>query len=196
MSTSFCCDTMLETSSTLDAMNQRFSCRKFDPDYVIPKKTVENLVNAVVNAASSENTQDYDITVITNKDFIKKVDESAFEGIPENYKKFLNDNKELHKLTNRITYDCTLLLIFTKNEQRLKRPESQYVNIGIAIDSAMIAAQSLGLNSCAIGLLRGPATDKVLGLPEGSTVCGVAIGKGMTTVKKDKGQLKKVTYIE
>lgn len=187
---------MTSTSSTIDALNQRFSCRKYDPNYVIPKETLKNIIDAVANSPSSMNSQEYDMHIVTNRKKINEIDECLFNALPDSFKQRMEGRRKETNCTNRLFYDASCLVLFLKNEGRVKFEDAVGIDIGIAAGCLMAAAQSVGLNSCTIGSAKNAAVDKALGVPDGTTMLCVVLGKGVGQTKSEKQQLKDIKWIE
>ena len=86
-------------------------------------------------------------------------------------------------------------MIIYKNERA--RDRSVAINAGIAAMAICCAAKEFGLDTMCHILMTGPGCEKVYGLPEGSSLLAVAIGKAKPDAHiGERKQLNKVTYVE
>eukprot|EP00766_Chilomastix_caulleryi_P006541 gnl/Chilomastix_caulleri/8797.p1 GENE.gnl/Chilomastix_caulleri/8797~~gnl/Chilomastix_caulleri/8797.p1 ORF type:complete len:116 (+),score=40.35 gnl/Chilomastix_caulleri/8797:329-676(+) len=93
-----------------------------------------------------------------------------------------NGKERLEKfgVTDPLYYNSGLVIIFcARSEEAMKANSCLDVDVGIASENAVIAAQSHGLRSVHVGLIKlfGTEANKVFGIPETKTILhSIAIG--------------------
>ena len=178
----------------LDALNTRRSVRNFQPEFVIPKEDLEKIISAASNSPSAMNLQDHDMVVITNKEKIAEVDKIVFPLMPPQFQERFKKRQEMFGTKNPVTYDCSALVLIVENERISEKWGD--MDAGILSRGLMIAAEGLGYHSVPLAVVAKPEVAKLFGI-EKKLVLGVAIGKAKDKVNiHDKGNLRKVTYIE
>ena len=158
------------------------------------KEDLEKIISAASNSPSAMNFQDHDMVVITNKEKIAEVDKIVFLLMPPQFQERFKKRQEMFGTKNPVTYDCSALVLIVENE----RVSEKWGNIdaGILSMGLMIAAEGLGYHSVPLAVVAKPEVAKLFGI-EKKLVLGVAIGKAKDKVNiHDKGNLRKVTYIE
>ena len=179
---------------TLEALNTRRSVRNFDPSFVIPKEDLDKIVSASLNSPTAINLQEHDLIVITNKEKISSIDKTIFPLCPPAFQERFKKRQEEFGTINPVTYDCSALILIVENE----RVQEKWGNLdaGILSMGIMIAAEGLGYNSVALGIIARPEVEKLFGLDK-KLVLGVAIGKAKDKVNiHPKENLRKVKYID
>ena len=178
----------------LEALNTRRSVRNFDPSFVIPKEDLDKIVSASLNSPTAINLQEHDLIVITNKEKISSIDKTIFPLCPPTFQERFKKRQEEFGTINPVTYDCSALILIVENE----RVQEKWGNLdaGILSMGIMIAAEGLGYNSVALGIIARPEVEKLFGLDK-KLVLGVAIGKAKDKVNiHPKENLRKVKYID
>ena len=152
----------------MQAIKTRRSVRKY-LDKPVSKETIEQLIEAAVLAPSAMNCQPWAFGVIQGKDKLKGYSDQAKAFILENLDKFPILSRYKDTLSNpesNLFYGTsTLLIIYSKNVGPNPR-----VDCALAAENVMLAARSMGLGTCWIGLsialLNSPEAKKELGVPE------------------------------
>jgi len=165
------------TNDTLRVIKARRSCRAFKPG-PIPRETLEAIVDAGIWAPTGMNNQDVHFTVLQNPEHIKRLSDGIRPALPDAVKE---------RMTSRnggdpdfsLFYFAPALIVLSGGD----------TSCAIAAENICLAAESLGIGSCMIGLFNfinqapeGPALLGELKLPEGSKT-GLAIALG--TAAKD-----------
>jgi len=142
-------------NEVLEAIYSRRSIRSYK-DKKVSKELIEELLNAAVMAPSSRGSQPWNFTVVENKELIKKLD---------------NKTKEIREITGRtatdIFYGAPLLIVISG------KADHKYLkdDVNLAVQNMFLAAHSLGLGSCWIGMAKVLNNDeesrKELAIPEG-----------------------------
>ena len=140
----------MTTNPVIEAIKSRRAIRSFE-DKPIPDSAIETLLEAATYAPSAINIQPWKFTIITNKDAMKNLSDTAkpalIRMLPDvgdeglvGLKKRLSDPKY------NIFYNAPLLIFVSG----IKSAYSVY-DCSMAAQNMMLAAYSLGLGSCWIG---------------------------------------------
>ena len=183
----------------LQALEKRRTIRNYDPNYQIPKEEMDKIMHAAQLSPTACNFQGQDYVVVTNKEKLAQMEKIILDGMPDDgFKKHFIERKERHGVTNVVTCDAPCVVLIVKNE----RASEDWVKIdaGIASMSIMMAAANFGIESMCLGVVAMKNTqepcEKLFGLPKGSLLLGVALGKPKGELKLHEKDIKsKVTYI-
>lgn len=119
----------------------------------LPKEMMEKLLNAMSYASTGTNVRNLKCLIISDDEKIKQLSTAVLNelltnpNVPNAYKNVLKRRSETVKDT--IFYEAPHVIILHSNNV------SDVVNATITITYAMIAAHSLGLGTCWIGLANG-----------------------------------------
>jgi nitroreductase len=169
-------DTSLTTderlsNAVLDNIYQRRSVRNFS-DKEIPDEIIKEIIRAGTYAPTAINMQPWRFVVVKNRRLIAEYDERAKKDfialhkdtkIPELSGYLRNMSKqEMH-----LFYGApVLILVFLTSDNVVSEHDC-----ALAAENMMLAARSLGIGSCWIGLAIGLGSDaeflKEVGVPEG-----------------------------
>jgi len=133
-------------NETLNTIANRYSCRAYDGKPV-EKEKLEAIALAAVQSPSAMNLQQWQINVITNKDFIDEMDAEGMRILSEAddksaYERFMNRGGKLY-----YNAPCMFLL--------LKKPGTD-LDTGIVSENIALAASSLGLGNVICGMAAIP----------------------------------------
>lgn len=185
-----------------DAIYQRRAIKAFDPDYTISAEDEQKLFEAAIQAPTSFNIQHWRFVVVRDKALrqemrklgneqaqitdasllvIMTADMKAWEKSPTRY--WTHAPKEVADLL------VGWMGPFHDGREWLQRDEAQR-SIGMAMQTLMLAAKGLGLDSCPMIGFDIDAVAKLINLPA-DHVMGpmVAIGKGTKAPWPKPGQL-------
>ncbi len=157
-------------NEVLKAIYQRRSVRNFRPD-AVPDDAIKEIIRAGVFAPSAMNAQPWRFVVIRNRETIKKLSDKAKELWVEQSKNM--QSFELQRLADMVSrpnynlfYNAPLLIMIFADTSGFM-PQ---VDCSLAAQNMMLAAWSLGLGSCYIGLAQPlekvASVMKDLGVPE------------------------------
>lgn len=165
---------------------ERRSIRNYRPD-AVPDDAIKEIIRAGIFAPSAMNVQPWKFVVIRNREMIKRLSDKAKELWIEQSKNMQSpDLQRLADLVSVPTYNLFYnapLLIMIFADPRGFMPQ---VDCAMAAENMMLAARSLGLGSCWIGLAqpleRVSSIMKELGVPEkhrlvGSLIFGFPAGE-------------------
>ena len=154
-------------NETLKNIRNRRSTRAFLPEQ-LKDMEMQAIIDAGIYAPSANNQQPWHFTVVQSKDILDRLSVAFKEvaGKSENeYIRRFADNEKFHVFYNAPT---VVLVSGDKNNSYAA------VNCGAAVENMLIAAESLEIGSCWIGLIavllnseEGIEFVKELGLPEG-----------------------------
>jgi len=176
-------------NETLRIINERRSCRSYKSD-PIPDDVLAAIVDAGLWAPTGMNRQDRHFTVIRDKSILNRMDILARKKSPE---------PVLSRLTNRnggnpdisIHYFAPVLIILSGDE----------TSCAIASENICIAAQSMNVGSCILGLVsilfeNDETLVGDLKIPDGMVPrLGVALGYIANQTPAQERQPGQVTYL-
>ncbi len=157
----------------LDIIKSRRSNRAFKKDIQIPNEELEKILEAGIWAPSGHNHQPYFFTVIQNKELIKDLNYLS----KESGKNFTDEiiKKMCENETFNIFYDAPTVIIVSYDKEAVTPIE----DTSAAVQNILLAAESLGIASCWIGIPKKyffeiTAEEKEkFGIPEGFIPCNV-----------------------
>lgn len=163
------------SNPTLDLMHRHRSVRTFAPD-PIARETIETIVVAGQRASTSSNMQYYSAVVVTNpatKDHLATLcgDQDQIRQAPV-FIAWCADRSRLERASTQRGYK--------QNTDYVESFLVAAVDVGIMMQNAMLAAESLGLGCCYIGAVRNnaQAVIDVLALPRlVFPISGMTLGK-------------------
>ncbi len=158
------------SNAVLDNIYQRRSVRNFS-DKEVSDEVIKEIIRAGTYAPTAVNKQPWRFVVIKNKQLIEEYDGRAKKAFLAAYKD--TENPELAKFvqflskpTTRIFYEAPVLILLFASPNVINEHDCS-----LAAENMMLAAQSLGIGSCWIGLAEGLGYDmeflKEVGVPEG-----------------------------
>lgn len=185
-----------------DAIYQRRAVKAFDPEYTLPAEDEKKLFEAAIQAPTSFNIQHWRFVVVRDKalrqemrklgnDQAQITNASLLVVMTADTKAW---NKEPSRYWQFAPKEIADLLVgwmgpFHEEREWLQRDEAQR-SIGMAMQTLMLAAKGIGLDSCPMIGFDIDGVAKLINLPE-DHVMGpmVAIGKGIKAPWPKPGQL-------
>ena len=188
---------------TFDAIYQRRSIKQFDPEYKLSPEEETKLLEAAIQAPTSFNIQHWRFVIVRDPDLRQKIrsefgndqaqmtdaslliimtaDVNGWKKKPERY--WVNAPKEVADLL------VNWMAPFHEGREWLQRDEAQR-SIGMAMQTLMLAAKSMGYESCPMIGFDIEKVAELINLPE-DHVMGpmVAIGRGTKDPWPKPGQL-------
>ena len=188
---------------TFDAIYQRRSIKQFDPQHKLSPEEETKLLEAAIQSPTSFNIQHWRFVIVRDPDLRRKIrtefgndqaqmtdaslliimtaDLLAWKKSPERYWK--NAPKEVADLL------VNWIAPFHEGKEWLQRDEAQR-SIGMAMQTLMLAAKSMGYDSCPMIGFDSEKVAELINLPD-DHVMGpmVAIGKGTKDPWPKPGQL-------
>jgi len=146
----------------IKAIKQRRSVREYE-DKPVEKEKINQILEAGMWGPSAKNEQKWHFTAIKNKEIMRKVTEMMVEKAFNQYPKLKEKAKTME---DPVLYNAPLYVVITTPE------DYKWADIdgAIAAHDMILAAHSLGLGSCYIGMVRALKDDeefkKLLQVPD------------------------------
>jgi nitroreductase len=172
----------MTTSTTLDVIARRYSCRAF-ADRALPSDVVEAVLTAGLHAPSANNRQPWRLIVIRDRELIDEIDAIGVANIkqadPAAYERTMGRG-------GHMLYGTPLMVVIAGPDA-----DGVYTGLdcGILASHLVLAAASLGVDSCIAGMPRvcfagddGAELARRIGMPDGyrfalSVLLGYAAGE-------------------
>ena len=182
-------------NETLKNIAERNSCRDFHGT-ALTAGQIETLVSAALSAPSARNLQPWHVIMVTDKELIEEMDAEGMKILKE------SDDKAMYEVFmargGSMFYNAPCLMLVLSDGSKWGS-----LDCGILCQTVVLAAESLGLGTCIVGMagvpIEGPKNDeyvKRLKFPEGyKFAIGVLLGtikSGKVPHEHDRG---KVTYV-
>jgi len=179
-------------NETLKNIAERYSCRDF-ADTPLTDEQIEALIGAALAAPSAINLQPWRLSVVTDKGLIDEIDAEGMAILAAGEDKAYYER--MMSRGGKIFYNAPSLFAISSDGSSYAALDS-----GIMCQNIVLAAQSLGLGTCIIGMLRiplsGPRGDefkKRLKFPDGfdfaiSVIVGTA-RSGKEPHEPDRGKV-------
>ena len=180
----------------LKGLAERYSCRAFE-DTPLTDEQIKTVVDAALISPSGLHLQPWHLTVVTNRAFLEELDADGVAVLAA-----MEDKTRYERIMSRggkLMYNAPCMIIVTNDGSKWAAIDS-----GIICQSVTLAAYSLGLGSCILGLgavpLQGPRGEefkKRLKIPEGyEFAIGVLVGTAKIGPGDHEHDMNKVTYIK
>ena len=182
-------------NETLKNIAERNSCRDFS-DTPLTDDQINELVKAALSAPSARNLQPWHVIVVRDKELIDKLDVEGMTVLST------SDDKAIYEVMmdrgGKLFYNAPCLILVLSDGSKWGTLDS-----GILCQNVVLAAQSLGLGSCIVGMARTPLDGpnggefkKRLKFPEGySFEVGVIVGTANSGKEPHEHDMSKVTYV-
>ena len=184
-------------NETLKIIRNRRSTRAFLPEQINGAHVTE-IIDAGIYAPSANNQQPWHFTVIQRKDIIDRLSvafkEIAKESDNEYVRRF-SDNEKFH-----VFYNAPTVVLVSGDINN----KSASVDCGVAAQNMLLAAESLEIGSCWVGLIsillnseKGKEFVKELAIPEGfKQIHAVCLGyKKIEVTNAPKRKENNVNYV-
>lgn len=160
-------------NAVIEAINNRRSIRRYQKKDVPPEITKE-ILKAAAMSPSAMNSQPWRFIVIEDKTKISELSERTKNQLKQQgyYTRFA---EKINSSEDTIFYNAPLLIIVAADGDDIWSK----INVGIAAQTMMLAAHSLGLGSCYIGLAntlnKDPTILAEIGVPEGCEIIAAIV---------------------
>ncbi|HEX7483193.1 MAG TPA: nitroreductase [Candidatus Bathyarchaeia archaeon] len=153
----------------IEVIKSRRAIRSFE-DKPMPESAIQTMLEAAIYAPSAINIQPWKFTLITNKDAMKHLSDTAkpalLRMLPDVGDEGLAGlKKQLANPQYNIFYNAPLLIFVSGIKSRYA-----IYDCSMAAQNMMLAAYTLGIGSCwigtAVGLANDPKVKAELGVPE------------------------------
>jgi len=187
---------------TFDAIYARRSVKQFDPSHTMPESDITKLLEAAIQAPTSFNIQHWRFVVVKDPELRKQIRANGNDQAQMTDASLLivmtGDTKAWAKSPERYWRDAPKevadMLVgwmgpFHEGREWLQRDEAQR-SIGMAMQTLMLAAKSMGYDSCPMIGFDIEKVAELVNLPK-DHVMGpmIAIGKGTKQPWPKPGQL-------
>ena len=135
-------------NETLKNIAGRYSCRDF-ADKPLTDAQIYELVSAALAAPSAMNRQPWRVSVVTDKTLIEELDAEGMALLAAEEDK--SAYERMMARGGKLFYDAPCLIVITSDGSAYAAIDS-----GILCQNIALAAQSLGLGSCIVAMLRIP----------------------------------------
>ena len=180
----------------LKCITERYSCRAYE-DTPLTDEQIKTLVDAALISPSGMNLQPWHLTVVTDKALLEELDADGVAILAA-----MEDKKRYERIMSRggkMLYNAPCLIIVTNDGSKWAAIDS-----GVICQTVTLAAHSMGLGSCILGLggvpLLGPRGEEFknrLQIPEGyEFAIGILVGISKIGPAPHEHVMDKVTYIK
>ena len=182
-------------NETLKNIAKRYTCRDFKATPVAEQQ-IEELVKAALAAPSARNLQPWHIIVVTDKALVDELDAEGMKLLSNEEDKTMYEN--MMARGGKLFYNAPCLVLVLSDGSKWGTLDS-----GILCQNVVIAAESMGLGTCIVGMagvpLNGPKSDeykKRLNFPENHTFAiGILIGEIISGKEPHEHDRNKVSYV-
>jgi nitroreductase len=181
--------TVVLPNETIQTIYQRRSVRKF-MDISVDKNTIEMIVNAGRMAPSAINKQPWQFHVLTkyedleaiskavSKKLIKGVLKTGLKGLINSVKEFIHfpNKANFMNLRDPVFHGAPIVIVISAPKDN----EWASIDVGMCAQNMLLAAKSLGLDTCPIGMIKfldDAVLLKKLNIPPANEI-KIAIGLG------------------
>ena len=183
-------------TETLNNIYDRYTCRNFK-ETPITDKQIEYLVKAALSAPSARNIQPWHVIVVTDKTLIDELDVEGMNILSAEEDKAMYD--VFMSRGGKMFYNAPCLIFVLSDGSKWGT-----LDCGILCQNVVLAAESLGLGTCIVGMagvpINGPKAEeyqKRLGFPEGHTFAiGVLVGEIISGKEPHEHERSKISYIK
>ena len=185
-------------NETLEVIKKRRSIRKYKPEQ-IGDQELEAIMEAAIYAPSAMNQQKWHFTVIQNREKLDRMVKIIRENLLKSPIPFFVERAKNPEFN--VFYQAPTVVFITADEKAIFIE----FDCGAAAENIALAATSLGIDSCIIGmssvLFDGDNTDemkKELGIPDGyKYIISIALGyKDMESPPAPPKKEENVNYIK
>ncbi len=188
---------------TLDAIRSRRAIKHFDPNHAMTEQEINELLSLALLSPTAFNIQNWRFVVVSDKDLRKQIravawdqaqvtdaslfvilcaDTKSWEKQPSRY--WVNAPKEVQE------FILPAIDIYYQGKDQVQRDEAMR-SCGIAAQTLMLAATSMGYDSCPMDGFDFEKVAELINLPQDHVIAMfVAIGKGTQEAWPRAGQLK------
>jgi len=187
---------------TFEAIKKRRAIKEYNPNHEMSDEEKEQLLSLAMLSPTAFNIQNWRYVIISNKDLRNKIKEAA-AGQPQitdasllivlcaDLKAWEKEPERYWKNAPNEVKDFVLPAIqgYYKNKEQVQRDEAMR-SCGIAAQTLMLSAKSMGYDSCPMDGFDFDAVAKLINLPNDHVISMfVAIGKATKEAWERPGQL-------
>jgi len=180
---------------TLKNIAERNTCRDF-ADTPLTDGQIDDLVSAALSAPSARNLQPWHVVVVKDKALIEEIDSEGMKLLSAEEDKTMYET--MMSRGGNLFYNAPCMIVILSDGSKWGTLDS-----GILCQTVVLAAQSLGLGTCIVGMagvpINGPRSEEFrerLKFPEGYTFSiGILIGTAISGKEPHEHDKSKVTYV-
>ena len=186
---------------TLTAIKERRSVKHYDPNYKMSEDEIKTLLEAAMLSPTSFNMQNWRFVVVSDPEKQEELRAASWNQAQVSEASIavllcadLNAHKDAGRYWVHAPQSVQDVLVpmiapFYENNSQLQRDEAMR-SVGIAAQTLMLAAKSLGYDSCPMIGFDSSKVAKIIGLPEGHLIgMMLTIGKSLKDANIRSGQL-------
>jgi nitroreductase len=188
---------------TIEAINSRRSIKNFDAEHKISNEKVNELLSLATLAPTAFNIQNWRFVVVDDTELRKEIrksawdqsqvtDSSLFIVLCADLKSWEKEPKRYWKNAPKEVQEFMIPAIdsYYRGKYQVQRDEAMR-SCGIAAQTLMLSARSLGYESCPMDGFNFDEVAKLIKLPDDHIIAMfVAIGKGTKEAWERPGQLE------
>jgi nitroreductase len=188
--------------NTFTAIEARRSVKHYDPDYRMPESDIKSLLSLAIMSPTAFNIQNWRFLLVKDPELRKKIREVAWNQAQFEDASLLiimcADLKSWEKEPQRYwenasaeVQDFVIPAIdqYYRGREQVQRDEAMR-SCGIAAQTIMLAAKSMGYDSCPMDGFDFDAVARLINLPQDHVIAMfVAVGKAVHGARPRAGQL-------
>ncbi|HED33339.1 MAG TPA: nitroreductase family protein [Gammaproteobacteria bacterium] len=187
---------------TLEAIKQRRAVKLYDADHKMTEEEIDQLIALAKLSPTAYNQQNYRFVLVRDPSLRQQIREAAGDQAQVTDSSLLiilcADTKAWDKAPERYwanapqevqDYMVSMIDQYYRNREQVQRDEGMR-SAGIAAQTIMLAAKSMGYDTCPMDGFDFDAVGKLINLPEDHTIAMfVVVGKATQEVKPRPTQL-------
>lgn len=186
---------------TFEAIKKRRAVKHYDPEHRMTAEEVEKLMSCVILSPTSFNIQNWRFVVVQDKQLREKIRKAAWDQAQVTdasllvifcaYKHAWKDPKRYWITAPEDVRNFLVSAIegFYKNQEQMQHDETMR-SCGIAAQTLMLAAKSMGYDSCPMVGFDFAKVGELINLPDDHVISMiVVVGKGIKPARERGGQL-------
>ncbi|MGE0267641.1 MAG: nitroreductase family protein [Candidatus Omnitrophota bacterium] len=186
---------------TFEAIKQRRAVKHYDPEHRMTAEEVETLMSSVILSPTSFNIQNWRFVVVQDKQLREKIRKAAWDQAQVTDASLLvilcadkNAWKDSERYWVTAPEDVRNFLVsaiegFYQKHEQMQHDETMR-SCGIAAQTLMLAAKSMGYDSCPMVGFDFSEVAKLINLPDDHVISMfVVVGKGIKPARARGGQL-------
>lgn len=186
-------DMVAQKNATLKTIYERRAVRKY-LDKPVPKEIIEELLDAARMAPSAINRQPWKFYILTSKSSIKSFSDQVTKAAAGHY--HLAFVSGIISKSYDVFHGAPVVIFITAPKDN----DWAQLDIGMCAQNMMLAAKSLGLDTCPVGFAKfveGTEDVKKLGISKNERVLlAVIAGYGDETPELHKRNKKNAFYVD
>ena len=182
-------------NETLRNIADRYTCRDFK-DTPLQQQQIDTLVKAALASPSAMNLQPWHVIVVTDKALIDELDVDGMDILSKEEDKSMYER--MMERGGKMFYNAPCLMLILSDGSKWGT-----LDCGILCQNVVLAAESIGLGTCIVGMagipLSGPKKaehEKRLNFPENHTFAiGVLVGEIISGKEPHEHDVSRISYV-